>query len=340
MKYLILGLLFQMQMVSAGTIKCPTPPTAIEPDIQANANFDKKTGLYKYQYTVSNKSDAKVPIRQVSIKTFGPVENVKAPALWEYSGYSADNKKIFWSYEVFKKSLIKPGEALSGFEFTSKEPPGLVKFYAYGKPDGIQTVIAGTPGEEENESEFICPGFFYDGFESDVTLVTLGPLPLNQVDVKLRMKKLNDKKWQGKHDDEAKLEVSPLDLDKVQVILFDDKEIDTSKIKLDSLEFGFGKAKPTKTYFISDFKGEADDEIKEHVKKHRASHLVMEFDLAAVNVRCDVDRALFLTGKIDSRNLLGAVKIKHSVCDMKNFDKHPKKEKGQKKSKDDNLNEE
>lgn len=337
MKYFVLIILFQIQIVFAGTIKCPTPPTAVAPEIQDKVNFDKKTGLYKYQYVVSNKLEAKIPIRQVSIKTFSPVENVRSPAFWQYGGYSADNKKIFWSYDVFRKKLIKPGETLSGFEFTSKEPPGLVKFYAYGKPDGLQTVIADTAGEGENESEFSCPGFFYDGFESDVTLVTLGPLPPNQVDVKLRMKKLKDKKWQGKHDDEATLEVSPLDIDRVQVMLFDDKEIDTSKIKLESLEFGFGKAKPIKTYFVSDFKDEVEDEIKEHVKKHRASHLVMEFDLAAVNVRCDVDRALFLTGKIDTRNLFGAVKIKHSICDMKNFNKHPKKKN---KDEDDILNKE
>ncbi len=57
----------------------------------------------------------------------------------------------------------------------------------------------------------------------------------------------------------------------------------------------------------------------------------MAFDLAAVNVRCDVDRALFLAGKIDPRNLFGAVKIKHSICDMKTFNKHPKKKKDKKK---------
>lgn len=82
---------------------------------------------------------------------------------------------IYCRRESLTNKEIKPGETLSGFEFTSKESPGLVKFYAYGKPDGLQTVIADTPGEGEDESEFIFPGFFYDGFESDVTLVTLGP---------------------------------------------------------------------------------------------------------------------------------------------------------------------
>ncbi|MEK6628346.1 MAG: hypothetical protein AABY53_06950 [Bdellovibrionota bacterium] len=324
MKYLIVGLtFFQLQVAMAATIKCPTPPTAINPEIVAKDSFDKKTGLYKYQYTIYNKADVKVPIRQVAIKIYKPVENIKSPQFWKSKGYIEDKNKIFWNNSSLTPKLIESGQSLSGFEFTSSDPPGLVRFYAYGKPDGLPTAVLDT--EEEGEVDVVCPGFFYDGDASDVTLVTTGPLPPNQVDVKLRMRKLKDKKWQGKHNDEAKLEVSPLDTDKVQVILFDDKNIDTSKINLSSLEFGFGKAKPTKTYFLKDFNDDCDDEIKEHVKKHKASHLVMEFNLVDVDVRCDVDRVLYLTGKIDSRNLFGAVKIKHSICDKKTFYKKEKK---------------
>ncbi len=325
-KIILMSIFLSTLLLQAKTIQCPVPPTSINPEVISKVNFDKKTGMYKYQYTIKNKSDSKLPISDWRLKTFGDVQNAKSPAFWEYLGFLKETNKISWSnIGITDNKDILPGASLSGFEFTSPNHPGIIKFYAVGMPNSLPTVIADNPGDSEDEADFSCPGFFQDGFESDVTLATTGPLPPNQVDVKLRIKKSNAKKWFGKNDADAELEISPLDKDKIQIILFDDKDVDTSKINLATLEFGFGKAKPTKTFFVKDFKDDFDSEIKDHVKKHTASNLMMEFNLVDVNVRCDIDRYLFLSGKIDSRNLFGAVKIKHSACDAKNFNKHPDK---------------
>lgn len=317
------------------TVNCPIPPTAISPVVSVNIKYDKKKGVYQYQYKVENKSDAQVAIAAFRLKTNATMISGNAPKFWKYGGYSDHNKNINWSNPgIVDNKDILPGKYLAGFELTSAVQPGLVRLSVIGMPGDLPTVASDTIGEAEDESEFYtCPGF-YTGLDSEVTLATLGPRPSNQIDVKLRLKKMKDKKWRGRYDGEAELDITPLETGKIQVILFDDKDIDTSKIDLTSLEFGHGKAKPVKTYFMNEFKDDTDDvEIKEHLKIHNRNHLVMEFELEDVDIRCDIDRALFLTGKIADQNLMGAVKIKHTLCDEKTFNKPRKQKKPNSKNK-------
>ena len=220
---------------------------------------------------------------------------------------------------------ISPGSSLSGFELQSKYPPGPTKYVLLGSPGGVPTVITDTP---EDESEVpVCPGFYLEGSSSTSAVptgITIGPVPPSRIVAKIRIKRLKENKYHGYNDEEPDLQISPLDTGKIQVILFGDSDLDVTKISLDSLRFGQGQAKPTKTSFVNDVKETGDKEMLEHLKKNKAKHLLMEFDLKDVNVLCDVDRALFLTGKYQEKELFGAVKIKHVICDKKTFSKEEK----------------
>ena len=79
---------------------------------------------------------------------------------------------------------------------------------------------------------------------------------------------------------------------------------------------------------VADFKDDTDDEIKEHLKKNKTKNLLLEFNLQDADVHCDLDRALFLVGKIDGKNLFGAVRIKHVLCDKKTFSREAKRQEG------------
>lgn len=148
---------------------------------------------------------------------------------------------------------------------------------------------------------------------------------------KIRIRKINEKKWRGSPTlEEPDIQILPIDTGKIQVMLFGSHELDVTKIDLSSLVFGQVEAKPLKTVILNDFRdkdGELDDnEIKDHIKKNNVQHLLMEFNLDDVDIRCDTDRALFLKGKIGTKDLYGAVRIKNGSCmDKQNNAKEWKK---------------
>lgn len=330
-KIFIVSILLVPLLTYAGrTEVCPSiTPVMIASKFDVKVSYDKKTQNYSYKYKITNLSSAKTPIRKFSIENYSAPIAIKSGKNWRPHGYSNKNNEILWTSRLDYK--IKPGQSLDGFEIVSKSPPGLVKVYAQGDSELPKIKFDSDEELEEGDHETIaCPGFYREGgFHGDhVASIVTGPLIPNRVEAKIRLKRVKEKKWKGSHKDEPDMEISPLEAGKIQLMLLGDTNIDVTKINLSTLELGRGRAKPTKTQIIGESKfkdDDSDEEVKEHHKQHKVAHLLMEFNLQDVDVKCDIDRALFLTGKIGSKDLFGAAKIKHVGCDKKTFSKEAKK---------------
>lgn len=329
---IILTVLISSLTYAGRTEVCPAiTPVMISPQFDVKVDFDKKTQNYTYKYKITNLASAKTPIWRFIIEANATPISIKSGKGWDSDqGYDSEDNKIQWSADLDYK--IKPGKSLDGFEIVSKQPPSLVKIYSEGDSELPIIKFDSDEGLKKGDHESIaCPGFYMGaGLYGDLVAATvIGPSVPNRVEAKIRIKRINEKKWKGSHDREPDIQISPLEPGKIQLMLLGDKDIDVRKINLSSLEFGRGKAKPTKTQIIGESKfkehDDVDDEVKEHFKKHKVAHLLLEFNLQDVDVKCDIDRALFLTGKIGSKDLFGAAKIKHVGCDEKTFSKEAKK---------------
>ena len=324
--------IFSTFSFASRTEVCPAiTPVMISPKLDVKVSYDKKTKNYIYKYKLTNLFTAKASIRKFSIESLAPPVTINTGKGWKSYGYIVENREILWGHAYLpdqKDYTIQPGQNLDGFEIISKSPPGPVRSYADGDSElpiiKFDTEEAARNGDHET---IACPGFYRDPDINggQVVIITTGPSIPNRIEAKIRLKRIKEKKWKGSQSEDSDLEISPLDSGKIQLILFGDKDVDVSKINLASLEFGRGKAKPAKAEIISEFKDDSDDEIKEHIKKIKNSHLLLEFNLQDVDVKCDIDHALFLTGKIGPKDLFGAAKIKHVGCDKKTFSKEAKK---------------
>lgn len=322
---IIVTLLVYMQIGNAYEIVCPKIPyTAISVEIIPKVSFNKKTALYKYEYIFKNDISSQLPIELLRMSTNQNVQSAKATHHWDVSFDNIDIEML-WSAmpDPELDSLISPGKSISGFEFESPNPPGPIKYAVGGWKDILVRSnfprIIFAPGEKEkyahDEIEANCPGENFEDRLAEVIGITTGPIRPDTIIGKLRLRKINEKKWHGKHDEKnPTMEISSLDTGKIQLMLFDDKDIDVSKIDLASIKFGPGEAMPVKTEFTQYVDDEKDSEIVDHLKKHNKSHLLMEFNFAALKVECDIDHALFLNAKLGDKKLFGAVKIKPASC--------------------------
>lgn len=332
MKKLLFLLLLILVRTSFARIElCPTiTPVQIAPKYNVKVTYDEKTSQYRYSYKISNLTEAKSAIWRVSLEAYSAPVSSKAGTGWISEGYRPEYNEIFFQDKITLGNVpsIKPGQSLDGFEVISKAAPGQIRIYSEGEAE-VPTIKFGTEEEAKNgdDESIICPGFFMGGglhYPQVVSVVT-GPSILGRVEAKVRIKKISEKRWNGGQSEEPISEISPVDTGKIQLILFGDGIVDVEKIALSSLELGRGKAKPLRTQILGDFKDDVDDEIKNHLKKYKAKFLLMEFNLQDVDVKCDIDRSLFLSGKIGSKDLLSAVRIKPVVCDKKTFSREAKK---------------
>jgi hypothetical protein len=167
-----------------------------------------------------------------------------------------------------------------------------------------------------------CPGFYYDApttLQGMVTGVTTGPVSESQTDLKMRMIVIRDKSKKAPVDEDEPI-VSPLEKGKVEVVIFSDKEegVDVSKIDTKSVKFGPGEATPLKSRLLPS---------NEHKRwrfpffKKLPRILWMEFNLADLKIRCDLDKALFLKGKMGDvtkpetqTDVYGTIKMKPTIC--------------------------
>lgn len=328
---LILSLLFFTSFTFARTEICPEhSPSEIAPKVKVKVTYDNKKKWYRYEYSVINEAEAKVPIWRFSIEAESEPLNTGAPKGWEKGVFDKKEHEIYWVYKAESNSTIKPDKSLTGFQIVSKKEPGLVKFFADGDVADTPIVKFDDDEDEVDPQSIACPGFYNgDGHSDYVVGATRGPAITNRLEVKMRARKAGMTAWGGSLNLPGELEVSPLDYDQTDVVLMGTKNIDVEKIEFKTVEFGPAKATylPVKKVFINEFPDLTDDEFMQAMKKSKSQHLMLTFNTHDLEARCNVDHALFLTAKLGSKNLMGAVNVKPVACDKKTFAREAKKDK-------------
>lgn len=336
MKKTILALLLLPLLALARTEICPNvAPTQIAPQIESTVKFNKKTKVYSYIYKVTNLPEAAVPMWKFSIEADAKPLSIASAKGWESGGFDKETREIAWNYTAVNNGApLRPGKAAAGFSIESKNAPQRVRIFADGDVTDVPTVKFDNDEDEVNADVIPCVGYFKgEGNRDQLTLAGMGP-GLNRVDVVTRIKRPGDKLWVGNPDEPGELQLSTLDEGALELVIFDSKGVDVSQIKLPSLELGTGHAKinPAKVVIRGGFTEPLDAAGFAHVKKNPGNYLKVEFSLQDLHLRCNADKALFLTGNFDDgKELFGAVNIKAEACNDKNFAAEAKRQRSSRK---------
>ncbi|KYG66925.1 hypothetical protein AZI86_07825 [Bdellovibrio bacteriovorus] len=301
--------------------QCPQPASAITPEVSSSIQKDE-SGNYIYKYSVSNGQEAKVPIRLFWVETQAWPQEVKSPLKWRtFEEAKTSANYVNWMSSV-RTSKISPGQKLDGFEFTTKDRPGLIRAFVLGHNPNYEDKVAYTDvPRAENTS---CPGIWEDGSSvggnGKVAVLIEGPVSKNQVSPVLVLRKNSKESWAGSISETETLHrVSPLDNGKLELLIVPDENQrwNLADIEISSLVFGRGEAKPSSSRII---KGSYGNFANPGLGKTIKSALLLTFDIEKVNPLCGIDRALFLKGKLkDGKELISGVKIKGVPCTIETW---------------------
>jgi len=305
---------------------CPTAPNEVRPSIVSDVKYNQSRGLYTYSYTLANGVGAKLPISGLRIYVDEVPLDTRAPQKWAHGKLmSFENmaSRLSW---LAASNEIASGSSLSGFQIISSKGPGVVKYSA----DGPFTPPMATPTETDDEPQPDCPNFYLNesGDNGDLMGVTIGPVGDDQISADILIRE--GKRFRGKTP-----KISPMSSGKIFVLVLGNEDLDVKDIDLDSVEFGFGKAKPLKHKIVFNKKPfRYSHFLRSHLGKNHKKHtndryhdLLLEFDLDDVGIRCDLDHALFLTGKVGEKNLVAATEFKSSKCNKEMFKKFEERRK-------------
>lgn len=303
--------------ISAYSQNCPIAPTQVTPAVQSKVVYNKKSKLYTYSYTISNSRGSSLNIADVALVLKSKPLNILGPQKWlpDFVTYQNGVSAVYWS-TVNKTASIKVGGSLKGFSFQSPNPPGVAKLLVEGDAE----VPTSVPTATDDEPEPDCPGFFNDREPLDdrVTLLTEGPEEPSQISAKI---KIIYKDFKG----EGSCHIKPEETGKVKVLLMGSDKLDVSKIDLTSIRFGREQAPILNSKIVDE-----DD------KRKKIKNLLLEFDLEQVGITCNIDHALFLTGKLvgAEKEIIGGAPLDASICkkgpyhgsrNHKHHDHHSKK---------------
>ncbi|OFZ18993.1 MAG: hypothetical protein A2X94_13675 [Bdellovibrionales bacterium GWB1_55_8] len=333
MNYQVTALTFLLiAPVAALSDTCPPPSSSIDPSVSAAVSFDKKTGLYTYEYEVQNGDLSQIPLRFFSLQISEKPSEIQSPRYWlpEFMTLAHMPAHLLWS-STGKANALGIGRSLNGFRFQSPLPPGAVQYNAEGKT-GIPASSPPEPGAANDEPEPNCPGWDFDNprFQTLVTGLTTGPLPPDTASVPIR--------FRGEGGAHPRWPVNPhADKGKVSIIVLSTRNFNTAQIDLTTIKFGPGKATPlsskvTRRRAADDNASEREDWEKqvialegENAQNTTHSNLLLTFDLATLEIKCVLDKALFFTAKTtDGKNVVGSVSTKLVGCDVKHPDVRPK----------------
>lgn len=302
---------------------CPLPRTAIDFNIEPKYEYNKSSNSYVYTYKVTNGSQSKLNVSWFQIEGSEAAEVLKLPSKWwsyKFEPKEGRQPSTISFSAIGANNTIKPSSQPHIFQIRSKLRPGITPYYAEGAPNFGEGSSSGElkavtiNGDEEAAPD--CPGFYINSktiLEQMQTGLTIGPVPDTQVDVKLKMKVLKDNPPKNWNEEAENPEISSIDKGKVELLLYADNKFDISKVDLKSIQFGPAKASPKQAKIAS--MGEVNSWKS---KPHGKNKLVwMEFNLADLQVRCDVDNALFLRAKAGDKDIVGAVKMKPVICTPK-----------------------
>jgi hypothetical protein len=138
-----------LSIISSGAFAAVESPGNIRAIVKGTTSFDKKTGLYTYDYSITNYGDSPKSVHEFHIPLRGAtILNLVSPPGWEAAvnraqtmvGWCACRKDGFVPPAGYvndgrgipSKYVVKPGATLSGFSFQSPYPPSPGIFYAGG----------------------------------------------------------------------------------------------------------------------------------------------------------------------------------------------------------------
>ncbi len=305
----MIGALLTVPFLSTSVLAgCPIAPVKTSPQVSVRVDHEKKTGLYSYAYTVANQRGAPLAIRSFILQQSDEPIEIQKPVKWTGDFEEADDTlpgHILWAATL---NTIMPGTSQNGFIIKSKRSPGFVKYFVEGRTG----VPESEPINGDSEAFPDCPDFFFDKprFESMTMGMVEGPVPADQISVKIKVKKGKDKE-DRKHD---RKEFRPYqETGLITVVLKGSREFDVGQVNVSTLRFGMGKA----PIVWSEFRpGEDDDDKDDDHESRRAKKLWLQFNLDQVDIECDRDRVLFLEGKTkDGKSILGGAEIKAKDCE-------------------------
>ena len=344
----VLAVLLSASFSGAYAEECPVPPTSIVPQLEIGVTHDKNAGLYKYRYTLKNGSTAKLAINNFGLFLRQPPTRIITAAHWRSRFVvhpEGENKLSWFTTEIGKEAASRPyaggamapalyavkaGSSLDGFEIHSSQPPGILEFYAIGDE------LKGIRGDDGEPQE--CPGWSHSE-PNRVSGLTAGPSDPDVISVKIRTR---DKS--GLHHS------SPIDpknsKGQMSVLVISTPSFDASQVNISSVAFGPAQVAPVSSELIPTNRGEKlegdelsawekaieSTESKDEKKRH-SQNLLLTFDVAALDVQCGIDLALFLRGETKTgQKFIGAAPAKVVGCKAgePGVHKPPKKKQGKK----------
>lgn len=322
---------------------CPPAPSSVIPTLTSKVSFNKKTNMYKYEYTFGSDKSSLIPIKELTLDLEQQPSSILSPTKWVPDFYTLNYMPfhLLWSALVSTSdtkneksygslvadSAIRPGKALSGFSFESPNEPGIVQFHAAGKT-GVPATDAPTLKSDDDEPTPNCTGWDFSSprYQTLVTGMTTGPSNPNTTSVVIR---LRDEK--AKHACKALNPQAPSG--KISVLVLATKNFDPSKIDVSTLKFGPAGAAPLSSKLVGiedrDIVGHDEREEWEKIlsvfdaniiqdKKSKSKNLLLVFDEASLQIKCVLDRALFIKGHtIDGINIIGAASSQLTGCDIR-----------------------
>jgi hypothetical protein len=321
----------------AQTTACPPPSTSVEARVDSTVSWSGKNKLYTYQYKLTNSKNSPLSIYNFVVGVPSEPSSPKSPANWDVDFGNSKTKRMNWGtaqpdpnkdttnirgpgHPEPKFFALKPGQSLSGFSFQSPYPPAMTKYFVAGDTD-IPVSVATADNDEPVPD---CPGWYLKGpkFDNMVSGITQGPSDPNVISVAIRVREHDGERKCGPHDPEHPD-------GKLGVVVLSNKTFDARTVDPASIQVGPGKASPVSFRLVPKLREKYDDEAEDWEReslsfkedeKERAKrqNLLLVFDRAAVGLRCNLDSALFLTGKTkDGKSIAGGKAIELKGCNIK-----------------------
>lgn len=138
-----------LSVIPSGAFAAVELPGNIRATVNGTTSFDNNTGLYTYNYSITNYGDSPKSVDEFYIPLRGAtILNVVSPAGWE-AGVNRAQTRVGWcacredgfvlpagyvddGRGIPSQYVVKPGATLSGFSFQSPYPPSPGIFYAGG----------------------------------------------------------------------------------------------------------------------------------------------------------------------------------------------------------------
>jgi len=301
--------------------QCPTPMSKIDPQVSVKVTFDKKSGNYRYIYSIKNENGAKLPIDHFAVVLAEKPTSLESPKYWSGQFVSASPSRATWisnpieskDGSVIEPGDIRSGQTLSGFVITSSRPPGSLKYFAEGALEDVPRSSV-KPGIDEPIPD--CPGFDFDGSGGEFAEKILGVIegPSNPTVISAKAKLRGNIAELLEHARESRQRL-------VEVMIFSSEDMDIGKIDVASVRFGLGNANAISSRFMSsELESDREDNDRPSFEKFKAGSkvLVLRFDANKIGVRCELDRALFLTGNAAGKRFEAGVSIKPLKCPVQN----------------------